>query len=377
MLIASYSMNSFSSDDIGNSCATATGLPNNSHIDSAIDLAGDVDYFKIVILKNSNLTVSATGTTDTYGSLKNAKCATIASNDNGANEAKNFSITKTVNAGTYYIAVRHYSSKKTGAYSVSTSVTDQSVASFIREADKKKACDLLYSKLNRPSLRDQTQKVASYVDPFTLPQTKTECTHTFVLVEAVYGRCDWHGFSCGWSSIPKKISDEIRACDTWESYKREMVCDVNFQMKLPNFTEKTLSSFVDQNFKIIESEKGQVASSLPIECADVNVQKAAKSNKSATKTLADAVTKQVESRIKIAVQEAVSDWIAKTEIKTILSTVDGGIGGVVMMATSVGDIIYSIHDALQPIIKVPNDTKTVAQNMAFSISCGDSGWQKI
>lgn len=372
-----YSVKSFSADSVGNSCSTATALSNISSISSAIDSAGDVDYFKIAMLQNGSLTVGSTGSTDTYGDLKDGNCNTIASNDD-TNGTNNFSISKTLNAGTYYIAIRHYRSSGTGSYSVFLTITNQSVASFISEADKKKACDLLYSKLNRPSLKSQKQIITSYVDPFTLPQTKTECTHTYVITKAVTGCIKWGDVSwtypLGRCKETGVIVPETKGCDTWATYKKNMKCDLTFQMKLPNFIEKPLSNFVDQGFNLIESSRSQVAAALPIECADASVQQAARNNKSPTQALADAVMKQVENRVKTAVQEEVSDWIARTALKTIVSTVGtGGIGGVAMLGTSIGEIIYSIHETLQPIIKVANDVKTFGQDLGFDTDCG---WAK-
>ena len=107
-------------DSVGNTCSTATNLSINGSINSSIDSAGDYDYFRITLLNNSNLTVKTTGYTDTYGYLKDSNCNTIASNDNASYSDSNFLITKSVNAGTYYIAVRHYwSSVRTGSYTVS------------------------------------------------------------------------------------------------------------------------------------------------------------------------------------------------------------------------------------------------------------------
>jgi len=67
------------------------------------------------------LTVSTTGSTDTYGYLKNASCATLASNDDYG--SLNFRIVSAVQAGTYFVAVRHYSSSGTGAYTLNVSFT--------------------------------------------------------------------------------------------------------------------------------------------------------------------------------------------------------------------------------------------------------------
>ena len=108
-------------DDHGNTCGTATTVNVNSSRTGTIETAGDYDYFRIPVPSAGTLTVSTTGSTDTYGYLKNASCATLASNDDSG--SLNFRIVSAVQAGTYFVAVRHYSSTGTGAYTLNVSFT--------------------------------------------------------------------------------------------------------------------------------------------------------------------------------------------------------------------------------------------------------------
>src|SRR5207249_179353 len=103
-------------DDHGNTCDTATTVNVNSTRPGSIETAGDYDYFRISVPSAGTLTVYTTGTTDTYGFLKNASCTTLASNDDYGD--RNFRIVSTVTAGTYFVAVRHYSSTGTGVYTL-------------------------------------------------------------------------------------------------------------------------------------------------------------------------------------------------------------------------------------------------------------------
>lgn len=114
-----YSINLASAaDDHGNSCSTATTMDVNSSKSGAIGVAGDYDYFKVTVPSAGTLTAYSTGSTDTYGYLKSSSCTTIKSDDD-AGEGNNFSFTQTVaSGGTYYIAVRHYSSSTVGPYSL-------------------------------------------------------------------------------------------------------------------------------------------------------------------------------------------------------------------------------------------------------------------
>lgn len=103
-------------DDHGNSISTATAVSVNTSRAGVINSAGDYDYFRVSVPSNGTLTVYTTGSTDTYGHLKNSSGSDLASNDDSG--SANFRISVNVTAGTYYVAVRHYSSTGTGAYTL-------------------------------------------------------------------------------------------------------------------------------------------------------------------------------------------------------------------------------------------------------------------
>jgi hypothetical protein len=105
---------SSASDDHGNTTGTATAVNLNSSTNGAINAPGDVDYFRVQVTDAGTLTVFTTGSTDTYGRLLDSNGVELASNDDATD--LNFRISRTVTAGTYYVAVRHYSSSATGAY---------------------------------------------------------------------------------------------------------------------------------------------------------------------------------------------------------------------------------------------------------------------
>ena len=73
----------------------------------SISPAGDEDYVRVVLEQDTPLTISSTGSTDTYGSLYDASFSRIVSNDdNGGFRNRNFFIVRELNAGTYYIEAR-------------------------------------------------------------------------------------------------------------------------------------------------------------------------------------------------------------------------------------------------------------------------------
>ena len=107
-------------DEYGNSCAAAAEVAVNTSLSGRIDYAGDYDYFKIVLPSAGTLNVNTTGPIDTYGYLINDSCANIETDDDDG-EGYNFLIVRAVTAGNYYVAVRHYSSTGTGAYTLNVS----------------------------------------------------------------------------------------------------------------------------------------------------------------------------------------------------------------------------------------------------------------
>jgi hypothetical protein len=104
------------SDDHGNTSGTATRVGVNSSTAGSIEAGGDVDYFRIDLSQAGTLTVRTTGSTDTVGSLI-GQDGNIIATDDGAGEGQNFRISRQLNAGTYFIAVRGFSNS-TGSYTL-------------------------------------------------------------------------------------------------------------------------------------------------------------------------------------------------------------------------------------------------------------------
>ena len=107
-----------SGDDHGDSIQRATPVGPNSTTAGRINPAGDNDFFRINVPGSGTLTVNTTGSTDTYGYLLDGNGRQLAENDDISSTNRNFRISRSVSAGTYYVRVRHYSSGGTGAYSL-------------------------------------------------------------------------------------------------------------------------------------------------------------------------------------------------------------------------------------------------------------------
>ena len=92
----------------------------------SISPSGDEDIYQITVLRSGTLSIYSTGTTDTHGSLLDSNGEELLSDDDGGN-SYNFSISYTVNQGTYYVKIRHYSETETGDYDV--------ISTFVASAD--------------------------------------------------------------------------------------------------------------------------------------------------------------------------------------------------------------------------------------------------
>ena len=108
-------------DDHSNSCNSATSVGVTSGytatMNGNLETVGDWDYFRLDVPSSGMLTVYSTGSTDTYGYLKNSSCTDLTSSDDSTDT--NFRISYNVGAaGTYYIAVKYWNSSGTGTYTL-------------------------------------------------------------------------------------------------------------------------------------------------------------------------------------------------------------------------------------------------------------------
>ncbi|MCB4782672.1 MAG: hypothetical protein LGB70_07495, partial [Sulfurovum sp.] len=119
-------------DDHGNTDAKATPIEPNSTTPGNLETTGDEDRFKIVIPSGGGtLTVYTTGSTDTEGFFYNGNVGINSPGidiDDNSGAGNNFRISKSVTAGTYYVAVlrSHRSSSETGPYTLISEFTPAS-----------------------------------------------------------------------------------------------------------------------------------------------------------------------------------------------------------------------------------------------------------
>ena len=103
-------------DDYGDTLSEATQIALGSSIMGSL-LAGDTDYFRVTVSSLGTLVAYTTGSTDTYGSIWDDSGSVLAENDESG-EKSNFLVFTSVDAGTYHIEVRGYSSSTTGNYTL-------------------------------------------------------------------------------------------------------------------------------------------------------------------------------------------------------------------------------------------------------------------
>lgn len=107
-------------DDHGNTTASATTVTPGTSASGQLGGNGDIDLFKVVLSSAGILTAQTTSQIDTYGQLYNGSVQLLQSDDDSGADY-NFSFSRSVSAGTYYIAVRGYSTGEVGAYTLLTS----------------------------------------------------------------------------------------------------------------------------------------------------------------------------------------------------------------------------------------------------------------
>jgi hypothetical protein len=76
-----------------------------------------LDYFAFTLATAATVTIQTTGNLDSYGTLYSSSGSVLTeADDTGSN--LNFTIRRSLAAGTYYVAVEGYDSSSTGAFTL-------------------------------------------------------------------------------------------------------------------------------------------------------------------------------------------------------------------------------------------------------------------
>jgi hypothetical protein len=110
-------------DDAPNRVADFAGIPLDAPLNGrtvsvlrSFERIGDLDVFRFTLSASASVTLGTSGSLDTIGTLMDANGKMITTNDDVASGNLNFGITRTLNAGTYYVVVAPWDVDDTGSY---------------------------------------------------------------------------------------------------------------------------------------------------------------------------------------------------------------------------------------------------------------------
>ena len=86
-----------------------------------IDYAGDVDVYRFTLTAKTTVHVWSEGNVDTVGSILDSRGVNLEANDDESSASTNFGITRSLDAGTYYVQVSHWVPDGTGTYTLNLS----------------------------------------------------------------------------------------------------------------------------------------------------------------------------------------------------------------------------------------------------------------
>ncbi|MGB0644434.1 MAG: choice-of-anchor D domain-containing protein, partial [Akkermansiaceae bacterium] len=110
-------------DDHGDNSESATTLTVGTVTTGILEQGSDVDVFKIELSIMGSFTVQSAGTTDADARLLDANSAELAKDSDSGNNL-NFSISRDLAAGIYYLEVRGAGQATTGSYRLDSSFTE-------------------------------------------------------------------------------------------------------------------------------------------------------------------------------------------------------------------------------------------------------------
>lgn len=121
-------------DDHGDSCATATTIAPEFSAYGRISPASDRDFYRIVVEGQATFTVtsSASGGLDPIGAILDGNCNVLAENDDS--DGGDFSVSTTVDIGTYYIRVGSADGTSAGDYRLAYGYGEASAAKRAKAA---------------------------------------------------------------------------------------------------------------------------------------------------------------------------------------------------------------------------------------------------
>lgn len=109
-------------DDVGNTIATAATVTLPGSFNGRLEVVTDIDMFRFAVAAAVNVTLSTSSAIDTYGYLYDS-AGTEVTRDDDSNGNMNFLINRTLQPGTYYVAVKSFNSLYSGPYTLNLTST--------------------------------------------------------------------------------------------------------------------------------------------------------------------------------------------------------------------------------------------------------------
>ncbi|MCB4759059.1 MAG: pre-peptidase C-terminal domain-containing protein, partial [Sulfurovum sp.] len=162
-------------DDHNNTRDKATSINPDSNTSGSIEMAGDVDWFKVVISRRGTLDIEVDSQTadDINVSLYNQNSSTPSHRTSGVT----LKITQDVEVGTYYVKVRHSSASSTGSYLLVSKFTPSGTPASSTNTPSTDTSGTPASNTNTPSTDTSGTDTPSTETPSTeTPGTETPGT---------------------------------------------------------------------------------------------------------------------------------------------------------------------------------------------------------
>ena len=131
------------SSDCGDSMSSSgCTLGLNASESGTVDKAGDIDFFALSVTQSGTLTLSTSGSVDTVGVFFAQGNDQYLTADNDSGSGRNFSLSQSVNPGTYYIHVRGLKASDLGAYTVTSNFSASGGSSDCGDSMSSTGCTL-------------------------------------------------------------------------------------------------------------------------------------------------------------------------------------------------------------------------------------------
>ncbi|CAK0776709.1 hypothetical protein CCP4SC76_6240001 [Gammaproteobacteria bacterium] len=258
--------------------------------------------------------------------------------------------------------------KASGVYDFSDSnftITSPSI-------DVHQLCKDAYANLDRAKTIGQPMVIGHYTDILTLPNLKTECSHTHDECNPFAGyhtTCEWCSGCCGlgfWCNCKNECNEWGSVCDAYTSYKQVMNCNIVFDFKSIPFINMALDT--------VSNVASDLQGMIPAQCMAGNGVGVSDPNQQVVQQIIDSIRQQIEQTVRQTAEEVASRWAVETIISIIPSF---GTSIVATTAVEIVNFLNEVYDAIQPILDFIDDAKEFGEGMGLRTDCKWGPWEVI